>query len=44
MTKTDIGDEETFYFHVLRYYMPDIIKDNCNKYEFCIEIYTTQGF
>lgn len=40
MTKTDKGDEETFYLHVLIYYMPEIIKDTWNKYELGIGIYT----
>ena len=27
MTKIEPGDQETFYLHVLRFYMPDIIYD-----------------
>ena len=44
MTKSNKGDEETFYLHTLRYYMPDIIEDTWKKYKLGVGIFTMQGF
>ena len=38
------GDIETFYLHVVRYYMIPIIKDTWGKYECGVGIFTMQGF
>ena len=44
MTKIEPGDQETFYLHVMRFYMPDIIDDTWKKYRLGVGIYTMQGF
>ena len=38
------GDAETFYLHILRFYMPNIIKDTWEKYGLGVGIFTMQGF
>ena len=38
------GDIETFYLHVVRYYMEDIIKDTWDKYQCGVGIFSIQGF
>ena len=40
----DKGYNETFYFHVLRYYLPAIMKDTFEKHHLGIGIFTMQGF
>ena len=38
------GDNETFYLHVLRFYMPKIAKQTLEKHNLGLGIYTMQGF
>ena len=44
LSKHSKGDAETFYCHVLRYYMNDIIKDTWETYKRGVGIFTMQGF
>ena len=44
LKKQESGDIETFYLHVVRYYMDPIIKDTWEKYECGVGIFTMQGF
>ena len=44
MKRSTEGDAETFYLHVLRFYMPNIIKDTWEKYGLGVGIFTMQGF
>lgn len=44
LTTNVTGDHETFYYHVLRFYIPKIAQETCNKYGLGIGIYTMQGF
>ena len=38
------GDDETFYFHVLRFYLPRIAKQTLEENGMGLEIFTMQGF
>ena len=38
------GDTESLYFHVIRYYMNDIIIDTWEKYSLGVGIFNMQGF
>ena len=38
------GDIETFYLHVVRFYMNDTIKDTWDKYSCGVEIFSMKGF
>ena len=38
------GDHETFYAHALRFYFPDILKKNYNKFGLGLGVYTMEGF
>ena len=40
LKKQESGDIETFYLHVVRYYMDPIIKDTWEKYECGVGIFT----
>ena len=42
--KAYLGDDETFYMHVLRFYMPKIAKQTVEKHNLGLGIYTVQGF
>ena len=44
LTKTVIGDQENLYMHVLRYYMPIIVRDTWDVYNLGIGIFSMQGF
>ena len=44
LTKSIIGDQENFYMHVLRYYIPTIVHDTWGKYELGVGIFSMQGF
>ena len=44
LTKNNKGDLETSYFHVVRYYVPQIAKECYEKYKVGIGIFTMQGF
>ena len=44
LTRTIIGDCETFYTHTLRYYLPVIARSTFQDYRVEIEILTMQGF
>ena len=39
-----IGDDETFYLHTLRFYLPKIAKETLCKHSLGLGIYTMQGF
>ena len=39
-----VGDNETFYFHLLRLYMPRIAQETFEKHKLGLGIYTMQGF
>ena len=39
-----IGDDETFYLHTLRFYLPNIAKETLRKHSLGLGIYTMQGF
>ena len=38
------GDDETFYLHVLRFYMPEIAKKTFEDHGLGVGIFTMQGF
>ena len=38
------GDDETFYMHCLRFYLPKIALDTFEKFELGLGVYTMQGF
>ena len=42
--KAHPGDDETFYLHVLRYYLPRIAKSTFEKHQLGLGIFTMQGF
>ena len=44
LTKRNTGDDETFYFHCLRFYMLDIVDDTREKFESGVGIFTMQGY
>ena len=44
LTKRNDGDDETFYFHCLRFYIPDIVDKTWEKFKLGIGIYTMQGY
>ena len=44
LTKKDCGDEETFYMHVLKFYIPKIAHQNLTEHELGIGVFTMQGF
>ena len=44
LTKRNDGDDETFYFHCLRFYMPKIVDETWEKFKFGVGIYTMQGY
>lgn len=39
-----VGNDETFYLHTLRYYMPKIAEDTYNEHKVCVGIFNMQGF
>ena len=42
--ESNIGAQETFYWHALRFYMPTMIRDTYAKHSLGIGIFTMQGF
>lgn len=44
LTKYSPGDMESFYCHVLRFYMDDIVKDTWETHNLGVGIFTMQGF
>ena len=44
LTKNNIGDDETFYLHCLRFYIPKIAKQTFEQHNMGIGIFTMQGF
>ena len=46
MTKelSKVGDDETFYLHCLRFYMPKIAEETLEKHNLGLGIFTMQGF
>ena len=45
LTKGDkIGDDETFYMHCLRFYLPDIAKKTLKDHNLGLGVFTMQGF
>ena len=38
------GDDETFYFHVMRFYIPVIAKETFQRHNLGVGIFTMQGF
>ena len=44
LTKSETGDSETFYMHVLRFYLPTIVDSTWKDYGLGIGIYSMQGF
>ena len=38
------GNQETFYTHTLRYYIPDIVSETFKKHALGVGIFTMQGF
>ena len=38
------GDDETFYLHVLRFYLPQIAKKTLDEHQCGLGIFTMQGF
>ena len=43
-SSADIGGDETFYLHCLRFYMPRIAKETLEKHNLGLGIFTMQGF
>ena len=44
LTKRECGDDETFYMHCLRFYLPQIAADTLKKHKLGLGIYTMQGY
>ena len=44
LTKNICGDQETFYMHCLRFYLPRIAKDTWSKHKLGIGVFTMQGY
>ena len=44
LTKYDVGDRETSYMHILRYYMPHIAQETYFKHGIGLGAFTMQGF
>ena len=44
LTKKETGDDETFYLHSLRYYLPKIAQDTWTKHSVGIGMFTMQGY
>ena len=43
-SSADIGGDETFYLHCLRFYMPRIAKETYEKHNLGLGTFTMQGF
>ena len=44
LTKRNYGDDETFYFHCLRFYIPNIVDQTWEKHGLGVGIFTMQGY
>ena len=44
LTKKNDGDDETFYMHAIRFYMPSIARRTYNDHKCGLGIFTMQGF
>ena len=44
LTHNTVGDRETFYMHVLCYYVPQLAKRTYDKYGVGMGVYTMQGY
>ena len=44
LTKTTVGDQETFYTHTLWYYMPHLARETYCKHGIGLGVFTMQGF
>ena len=44
LTKRNYGDDESFYFHVLRFYIPNIVDETWEKFKLGVGIFTIQGY
>ena len=44
LTKRNFGDDETFYFHCLRFYIPNIVDQTWEKHGLGVGIFTMQGY
>ena len=44
LTKTRSGDEETFYMHVLRFYIPVIDQNTVSNHRLDVGVFTMKGF
>ena len=42
--QSQVGGDETFYLHCLRFYMPKIAKETLEKHKLGLGIFTIQGF
>ena len=40
----DVGNNETFYFHTVRYYLPVIARENWDNFELGLGVFSMQGF
>ena len=44
LTKNTVGDRETFYMHVMRFYLARIARATFEKYKLGLGIYSMQGY
>ena len=44
LTKRNYGDDESFYFHCLRFYIPNIADETWEKFKLGVGIFTMQGY
>jgi hypothetical protein len=43
-TGAEVGKEETFYLHALRYYMPEVVRTTYDRHKLGVGIFSMQGF
>ena len=44
LTKKNVGDNETFYLHALRFYLPKIAEETFRDHNLGLGVFTMQGF
>ena len=44
LSKKSVGDKETMYMHVLRFYIPHIVDDTWKRFKLGVGFFTMQGF
>ena len=44
LTKVSVGNDETFYMHTLRFYLPRIADQTLNEFGLGLGVFTMQGF